>query len=116
MDQIACWSWTDVALALRPVAVDGRPEVDVASWLVNEFLNYLKEQDLSAHKGLELEHLATLHGFHQARERFLALAHRLEQRMEHMELARWAIPARTRTMCSWTTSDCTYPPPPPLER
>jgi hypothetical protein len=96
LDQIVWRSWTDVALALRPVAVGGRPEGDVASWLVDEFLNYLKEQDLSAHEGLELEHLATLHGFPQAKERFLALVHRLDKHLEHMEFAKWGYPSKNK--------------------
>jgi hypothetical protein len=90
LDQIACRSWTDVALAL---AAGGQRE-DVGSWLVDEFLSYLKEQNLSAHEGLELEHLATLHGFHQARERFLALVQRLDQHMEHMKFAKWDWPKK----------------------
>jgi hypothetical protein len=81
LDQIACRSWTDVALALRSVAPGGQRN-DVGSWLVDEFLSYLKEQNLSAHEGLELEHLATLHGFQPAQERFLALVDRLDLRLD----------------------------------
>lgn len=94
LDQIDCRSWTDVALAIRSVAAGGQRE-DVGSWLVDEFLSYLKEQDLSAHEGLELEHLAALHGFHPAQERFLALVDRLDQ-LETLHLAKWRYRSQRR--------------------
>lgn len=83
-------TWTDVGLLLEELDTD---QDLVAAWMKQDFLDYLEENDLSSHQGLALEHLATIHALDAARERFVALVDRMDQRLEE----RWAVSAWEHT-------------------
>lgn len=92
LDRASWLTWTDVGLLFQSFRSDLEAGT-IEAWLAEEFLDYLEENDLSAHQGLELEHLAVISAFGDARERFVALVDRLDQRLGKLDPRTWEHPS-----------------------